>query len=72
MRNISKKFKNCLKILVLKMENDDDSYDDSLEESPEEMLDEDALSPQEEAFLKGYDESDEDETDEDAIDAEFE
>jgi hypothetical protein len=55
----------------------DDNYreedEDSLEESPEEMLDEDELSPREEAFLKGYEETDEkEEIDEEDIDKEFE
>ena len=48
-------------------------YDDSLEtDSAEKNEDKDELSPEEEGFLKGYDEAYDDESEEDDIDKEFE
>ncbi|MFW6230666.1 MAG: hypothetical protein ACOC32_01435 [Nanoarchaeota archaeon] len=33
---------------------DDDYADDSLQEAPEEQMDNDEISPEEEGFMKGY------------------
>jgi len=53
-------------------DHEEDVYDDTIQETSSEMLEDDEISPEEEAFLKGY-EDDADETmDEDEIDKEFE
>ena len=36
---------------------DEEVYDDSIEEKSEENLDDDEISPEEQGFLKGYDEA---------------
>jgi hypothetical protein len=52
---------------------EDDIYDDSIEESDEDALEDDELTPEEEGFLKGYEEAYERKTiDEDELDKEFE
>ncbi|MBN1503056.1 hypothetical protein JW930_05920 [Candidatus Woesearchaeota archaeon] len=52
---------------------EDDEYDDSISESREEALEDDEVSPQEAAFMEGYDqESGEAEDEEEDIDKEFE
>ncbi len=50
---------------------DEEVYDDSIEEKPEDALDNDEISPEEEGFLKGHDEA-YDETKEKDLDKEFE
>jgi hypothetical protein len=54
------------------VENDDEVYDDSVEEKRTEKLEDDEISPEEEGFMKGYDEAYESEETEDKIDKEFE
>ncbi len=49
---------------------EEEYYDDSLETTPEEV--DDDLNPEEEGFLKGYDEAYDHNSDEDDIDKEFE
>ncbi len=48
----------------------DEIYDDTVEENPDELLDDDELSPEEAGFLKGYEEAYDDEEEE--LDKEFE
>ena len=50
----------------------EEGSDDSIEESPENLLEDDEVSPEEEAFMKGYDDAYEEEIDEEEIDKEFE
>lgn len=50
----------------------DEEYDDSIEESTEELLEEDELTAEEEAFLKGYEDDLGDDEEEEDIDSEFE
>jgi len=57
--------------LMIKMA--EDTYDDSENETPDEMLEDDEISPEEEAFMKGYeDDANEGFESEDDIDKEFE
>ena len=51
---------------------EDEYYDDSIETEPEDNEDKDELTPEEEGFLKGYDEAYDDVSEEDDIDKEFE
>ena len=49
-----------------------EEFDDSVEESSDNFVDDDDLSPEEEGFMRGYDEAGEIEADEDEVDKEFE
>ena len=50
----------------------EDEINDSVEESAEKMVEDDEISPEEEGFLKGYNEAAEYSEDEEDIDKEFE
>jgi len=54
------------------MADEFEDYDDSIEESTQELGEDDELSPEEEAFLKGYEEAYEEDIEEEDIDKEFE
>ncbi|MBT3721467.1 hypothetical protein HN789_02740 [archaeon] len=56
------------------MANDfeDEVYDDSINESPKDQLDDDEITPEEEGFMKGYDSAYDETVDEDDLDKEFE
>ena len=57
----------------LKMtDHEEDVYDDTIQETSSEMLEDDEISPEEEAFLKGYEDDIDETMDEDEIDREFE
>ena len=51
---------------------DNENYDDSLETTSKDNEDKDELSPEEEGFLKGYDEAYDEKSEDDDIDKEFE
>jgi len=51
---------------------EDDKVDDTVEEKVDDMLDDDEITPEEEAFMKGYDTTESVEEEEDEIDKEFE
>lgn len=53
-------------------EHDDEVYDDSVEASKSDMLEDDEINPEEEGFMKGYDEAYDAEEAEEEIDKEFE
>ena len=50
-------------------QGEEEIYDD---DTREELVEDDELSPEEEAFMKGYDEAYDEEDDEDDVDKEFE